>query len=164
MFIGFILFILIISVSCEKDDICVDGDTPLLVLRFYDAADTSLLKSVTDLRITGIGNGDPVNTFTDRSTTDSVAIPLRVNFENTQFQLIINSDDSTDGTETGNIDTLQFNYINQEVFISRACGFIANFDGLEENLTADDDNWIDSIEIVDTLISSQLNAHVKIFH
>ncbi|WP_246019823.1 DUF6452 family protein [Muriicola soli] len=155
---------MIISVSCEKDDICVDGDTPLLVLRFYDAADTSLLKSVTDLRITGIGNGDPVNTFTDRSTTDSVAIPLRVNFENTQFQLIINSDDSTDGTETGNIDTLQFNYINQEVFISRACGFIANFDGLEENLTADDDNWIDSIEIVDTLISSQLNAHVKIFH
>lgn len=163
--LGFIIFLLFVSIlACEKDDICVEGDTPLLILRFYDATDTSLLKTVTDLRIVGIGNGDPVDTFTDRSTTDSVAIPLRVNFENTEFQLIINSEDNTDGIETGNIDTLRFNYINQEVFISRACGFVANFDELEENLTTDNDNWIDSIDIVDTLISSQLNAHVKIFH
>ncbi|MBT8282440.1 MAG: hypothetical protein KJO86_01775 [Muriicola sp.] len=163
--LGLIIFLLLVTtLACEKDDICVEGDTPLLILRFYDATDTSLLKTVTDLRIVGIGNGDPVDTFTDRSTTDSVAIPLRVNFENTQFQVIINSADDTDGAEIGNIDTLQFNYINQEVFVSRACGFVGNFDELEENLTADDDNWIGNIEIVDTLISTQLNAHVKIFH
>ncbi|NNK11422.1 MAG: hypothetical protein HKP08_08770 [Flavobacteriaceae bacterium] len=163
--LGLIIFLLLVTtLACEKDDICVEGDTPLLILRFYDATDTSLLKTVTDLRIVGIGNGDPVDTFTDRSTTDSVAIPLRVNFENTQFQVIINSADDTDGAEIGNIDTLQFNYINQEVFVSRACGFVGNFDELEGNLTADDDNWIGNIEIVDTLISTQLNAHVKIFH
>ncbi|MBT8280788.1 MAG: hypothetical protein KJO16_04360 [Muriicola sp.] len=163
--LGLIIFLLLVTtLACEKDDICVEGDTPLLILRFYDATDTSLLKTVTDLRIVGIGNGDPVDTFTDRSSTDSVAIPLRVNFENTQFQVIINSADDTDGAEIGNIDTLQFNYINQEVFVSRACGFVGNFDELEENLTADDDNWIGNIEIVDTLISTQLNAHVKIFH
>lgn len=152
------------AVSCEKDDICVDGDTPLLILRFYDAADTSTVKTVTNLRIVGIGNGDPVDTFTDRSTTDSVAIPLRINQANTQFQLILNSAEDEEGNETGNIDTLQFNYMTQEVFISRACGFVANFSEMEDNLTTDSDNWIQNIEIADTLITSQLNAHVKIFH
>lgn len=158
-----ILFGLMVS-SCEKDDICVDGDTPLLILRFYNASDTTALKSVSALRIVGIGNGEAVNTFTDRSSTDSVAIPLRINQANTQFQVILNSADDEDGIETGNIDTLQFNYETQEVFISRACGFVANFDALQDSLTTDTDNWIQNIEIVDTLVTSQLNAHVKIFH
>ena len=118
-----LLFVFIVISACEKDDICVDGDTPLLIIRFYDAADSVTLKSVASLRILGIGNGEPLNTFTDRSSRDSVAVPLRINEANTQFQIILNSD-GEDNTETGNIDTLQFNYETNEVFVSRAvnCG------------------------------------------
>jgi hypothetical protein len=149
--------------SCEKDDICVDGDTPLLILRFYNAADSTALKSVTGLRIIGIGNGEPVDTFTDRSSTDSVAVPLRINEISTQFQIILNSD-GDDDAETGNIDTLQFNYETNEVFISRACGFVANYEIETDSLTLYTDNWIQEIEITNPSVTSQDSAHVKIFH
>ena len=44
--IGLLLLFVFIAISaCEKDDICVDGDTPLLIIRFYDAADSATLKS-----------------------------------------------------------------------------------------------------------------------
>ena len=44
--IGLLLLLGIIFISsCEKDDICVEGDTPLLVIEFYDAEDTSTLKA-----------------------------------------------------------------------------------------------------------------------
>ena len=158
-----LLFVVIAISACEKDDICVDGDTPLLIIRFYDAADSVTVKSVASLRIVGIGNGEPLDTFTDRSSRDSVAVPLRINEANTQFQIILNSD-GEDNTETGNIDTLQFNYETNEVFISRACGFVANFELASDSLTSDTDNWIQGIEIINPAVTSQVNAHVKIFH
>ena len=162
--IGLILLVGFLAISsCEKDDICVDGDTPLLIIRFYDAADSTTLKSVADLRIIGIGNGEPVNTFTDRSSTDSVAVPLRINEAFTQFQIILNSD-GEDNAETGNVDTLQFNYETNEVFISRACGFVANYEIEANTLTTDTDNWIQGIEITNPSVTLQDSAHVKIFH
>jgi len=156
-------FIFLVSYSCEKDDICVDGDTPFLIIRFYDATDTLVLKAAPALRIVGLENGDPVNTFTDRTSLDSVAIPLRINEPATSFKIILNSE-GEDDVETGNIDTLLFNYDTQEVFVSRACGFVANYDNLTELLSADSDNWIQNIEIANTSINSQDSAHVKIFH
>ncbi len=162
--IGFIFLVGFLAISsCEKDDICVDGDTPLLIIRFYNATDSTALKSVAGLRIIGIGNGEPVGTFTDRSSTDSVAVPLRINEVNTQFQIILNSD-GDDDAETGNIDTLQFNYETNEVFISRACGFVANYEIETDTLTIDTDNWIQGIEITNPSVTSQDSAHVKIFH
>jgi hypothetical protein len=158
-----LLFVFLVVSACEKDDICVDGDTPLLIIRFYNATDSITLKSVASLRIIGIGNGEPLDTFTDRSSRDSVAIPLRINEPNTQFQIILNSD-GEDNTETGNIDTLQFNYETKEVFISRACGFVANYEIDSNTLTTDTDNWIQGVEIINTAVTSQVNAHVKIFH
>ncbi len=151
-----------LTVSCEKDDICVEGDTPQLVIRFYDATDTTVLKSVASLRVIGIGNGAPVNTFTDRSSRDSVALPLRIN-QGTDFLFIRNSA-GDEGAETGNTDTLQFSYITEEVFVSRACGFVANFNMLQDSLVPDSDNWIQGISIVNPSVNSQLEAHVKIFH
>ncbi len=151
------------SLSCEKDDICVEGDTPLLILRFYDASDTTAVKSVSNIRIVGLGNGEPVDTFTDRSTRDSVALPLRINEGETGF-LIIQNSAGDEGAETGNIDTLRFNYTTEEVFISRACGFIANYTDLTENLVTDSENWIQDITIAIPTVDSQLQAHVKVFH
>ena len=158
-----ILILASITGSCEKDDICVEGDTPLLILRFYDVTDTTAVKSVTNLRIIGIGNGDPVNTFADRSATDSVAIPLQINQGSTSFQLIRNSA-GDEGAETGNIDTLSFSYVTEEVFKSRACGFVANYNNLRDSLIADTENWIQDIRIASPSVNSQFEAHVKIYH
>ena len=160
----FLYTLLLFAVNgCEKDDICVEGDTPLLIIRFYDAANPLETKAVTNLRVTGLGQENPVDTFADRTSLDSIAIPLRIHQPNTEFSFISESADE-DGVETGNTDMLTFSYTTQEVFVSRACGFIANYDELTDSLEADADNWIQSIEIITPTINSFEAAHVEIYH
>ena len=160
--LGFIMYL----GSCEKDDICVDGDTPLLVISFYDIDNPETAKAVTKLRVVGVGKDSTVNTISDRTDLDSIGLPLQGGANITRFIMIKNSAYDTDTTfvETGNIDTLSFNYVVKEQFVSRACGYIANYDNLETSLTTDTDNWIKDITVVDTLIKDQTAAHVKIFH
>jgi len=149
--------------GCEKDDICVDGDTPLLVIRFFDSTQPETPKAVDNLRVIGLGNGDPVPTFADRSSLDSIALPLRPGETETTFILIRDSQDE-DGVETGNPDTLRLNYVSREAFISRACGFIANYEDLESQLQTDSENWIQSIEVDTTSVQNQDSRHVSIYH
>lgn len=160
----FITGILVLcALACEKDDICVDGDTPLLVLRFYDIDDTTQLKTVTKLRVIGLGQGEVVNTFKDRTTIDSLNLPLKSDATETGYILIFNSANK-DGAETGNTDTLRFTYNTREVFISRACGFVTNYDNLAITPPTDTEPWIQNIAIVNPSVQSQTAAHVKIFH
>ncbi|WP_297702672.1 DUF6452 family protein [uncultured Eudoraea sp.] len=160
----FLILLVIISFNaCEKDDICVDGDTPLLIIGFYDNENPGEFKTVPSLRVIGLGQTTNVNTIADRTSLDSITLPLRINEVNTGFVLISDSADEDD-VETGNKDTLTFDYNTLEVFISRACGFIANYDELGEQLTTDSENWIQNIEIVSPLIQKQDSIHVKIFH
>lgn len=161
--IKILLGLLLMLTACEKDDICVDGDTPLLVIRFYDAEAPLEFKQVPSLRVVGLGQNTTVNTIPDRTATDSIAIPLRISEGQTTYLLIRDSADEDDA-EAGNIDTLTFNYDTQEVFISRACGFVANYDGLTDELVKDTDNWIQTIEIVSPLVENQNSTHVQIFH
>ncbi len=158
-----VILVVISITACEKDDICVDGDTPLLIIRFYDNDNPGELKAVPNLRVAGLGQSFTVDTFADRTSSDSIAIPLRINEANTGFVLISDSADEDD-LETGNIDTLTFEYNTLEVFISKACGYIANYDDLGELLTVDTENWIQNIEIVTPIIQQQDSAHVKIYH
>lgn len=152
--------------SCEKDDICVDGDTPLLYIGFYDASDTTEFKNVPTLRIKEVVLDSVLDTFTDRSSSlDSVGMPLRIDSGSTSFAFISDSaDDETTGEETGTIDTLTINYQTLEVFISRACGFVANYDDLTVTLPESTENWIQDITIVEETIENSNNIHVKIFH
>jgi len=152
-----------LPVGCEKDDICVDGDTPLLVIRFFDSTQPETPKAVDQLRVIGLGNGDPVPTFADRSSLDSIALPLRPGEAETTFVLIRDSQDE-DGVETGNPDTLQLSYATREEFISRACGFIANYEELASQLQTDNENWIQSIVVDTTSVQNQDSRHVSIFH
>ncbi|MDF4204255.1 DUF6452 family protein [Maribacter sp. SA7] len=162
---GLLLFLSIIfASSCEKDDICVEGDTPLLVIEFYDILDTASLKEVNTLRVVGVGQTVTVNTVTDRSTVSTISIPLKTEEDATSFILISDSASSDDGTETGNVDTINFTYSRIEDFLSRGCGFVVNYDELEANVTADSDNWIQDIEITKSLVTNSDSTHVKIFH
>lgn len=163
--IALIVLICLVGIaSCEKDDICVDGDTPLLVVGFFDSEDTTQAKNVTALRIRALGQEEDVSTFTNPSNRDSVGIPLRLSETSTQYIFVSDSGEDDDGNETGNIDTLTFNYEIREEFVSRACGFVANFDDLSIDLQPDTDNWIQNIIIVDTTIEKSTAIHVKIFH
>lgn len=161
---SFIALSLVCLTSCEKDDICVDGDTPLLVIGFFDINDTTETKTVPSLRIKEVLLDSVVNTITDRSgSLDSIGLPLRINTESTQFIFIANSgDNTTTGEETGTIDTLTVAYKTREVFISRACGFVVQY--TQVTATTNTSNWIQDIKVVQPTVENSNAIHVKIFH
>ena len=163
--IGLVFLVAIISIaSCEKDDICVEGDTPLLVIEFYDVADTATLKNVPSLRVVGQGQTVAVNTVADRTALNKITIPLKTDEDETNFILIANSASAEDGTETGNLDVINFSYNRLEDFLSRGCGFVVTYDNLQSTLTTDADNWIKNIEIIRSQVTKSDSTHVKIFH
>ena len=163
--IGILLFIGILAVaSCEKDDICVEGDTPLLVIEFYNINDTSALKTVPTLRVVGVGQNVTVSTVADRTALNTISIPLKTDVDVTSFIMISASASAEDGSETGNIDTVNFSYKRLEDFLSRGCGFVVNYDSLQANVSADTNNWIKNIEIIRSQVINSDSTHVKIFH
>ena len=154
--------------SCEKDDICVDGDTPLLVIGFFDIEDTTVAKTVSSIRIRNI-DIDSILTnasFSDRSNSpDSLQVPLRSNAVTTMYQIISGSQDDADtGEETGNIDTLTISYDLGEAFVSRACGFVVNYNNITVTLNEGAENWIKDISVVQPNVANTDSIHVKIFH
>ncbi|WP_430908452.1 DUF6452 family protein [Maribacter sp. 2-571] len=158
-----LLFLGIITVaSCEKDDICVDNDTPLLVIRFYDQEDTAIVKAVPSLEVRGINADTLLGIWEDdEDTFDSIAIPLRVDQGNSTF---IFSTNATDDATAANIDTVTISYVAEEIFFSRGCGYIVNYNDLSANTIADDSLWINEIRLVTPLIENSTSAHVKILH
>ncbi len=158
--------------GCEKDDICVDGITPLLVVRFYDASNRSELKNVPQFRIVGIGQKTTVIGVPDRTDLDSIAIPLKIAENSTGFYFITNSVDveaqnqagDTILVEGGDLDSLYFTYDRKDKFVSRACGHVANYDNLNSDLKSETENWIKDIEIITPLVENSTEAHVKIYH
>ncbi|WP_086477393.1 DUF6452 family protein [Arenibacter amylolyticus] len=172
----FLLALIVIAtigiLGCEKDDICIDGSTPLLIVRFYDAANRTELKKVPKFRIVGVGQKVTVLGVPDRTDLDSIAVPLKVAESSTGFYFIANSVDEeaqnqagdTIMVEGGNIDSLYFNYDRIDKFVSRACGHIANFDNLAADLKQENEHWIKDIEIITPLVANSTEAHVKIYH
>jgi len=165
--------LLIVSVlfyvsSCEKDDICVDGDTPLMVIGFFDFADTTLVKNVPSIRIRNIDIDSILtnSSFSDRSESpDSLQVPLRSTTTTTMYQIISESaDDEETELETGNIDTLTISYELGEAFVSRACGFVTNYNNISVTLTEGAENWIQDIKVVQPNVENTNTIHVKIFH
>lgn len=162
---GILVFLCLFTIaSCEKDDICVEGSTPLMVIEFFDIDDRETSKNVTALRVVGEGQTVTVNTVVDRTSLNSITVPLKTDIDNTGFLFISDSDDNDDGFEIGNIDTVMFNYARLEEFKSRACGFIVNYEELGGVLQTDTDNWIQEIEIIQAEIINSDSTHVKIYH
>ncbi len=161
----YIIYFTIITLfitGCEKDEICLEETTPRLVIRFYDNANPSEFKSVSNLnvQIEGI-EGDY---FESNVSTDSIAIPIKVTDDITKFKLTINKDDGDDTND--NTDIFDLNYSREDVFVSRSCGYKTIFHDAETNLELDNNNWIIDIKTVadPQEIIDQKSKHVKVFH
>lgn len=164
---GILIFLYLLSIaSCEKDDICVEGNTPLMVIEFFDANNPDTPKNVTKLRVGGLGQEFTVNTIADRTDLNKITLPLKTTEDSTDFLLISNSASSEDTppSELGNIDTISFDYARLEDFKSRACGFIVTYEALNGTLRTGADNWIERIEITRPKIINSDSTHVKIYH
>ena len=163
--IVFITLSLLVAVSfwnCEKDDICASGTpvTPRVIIEFYDAANPSVLKNVTNL-------GVIAPTFSEGKAFNNVSkieVPLRTTADVTTLNFIQNGSDTN--TTNDNVDEITFNYQRVDEYISRACGFKTLFYLNDTNpieLTVDGNNWIQSIEVLQPNIETENEVHVKIY-
>ncbi|PTX62620.1 hypothetical protein C8N46_10215 [Kordia periserrulae] len=184
--LGMLMTLIFLSFSCEKDDICVEGTitTPLLVIEFFDAevfnaTGEDVLKNTSDLWVeavdpnTEVINGvevivDPIQGTPQAVNT--VSIPLRTMEDVTEYRFIKDYALDDDGIQLGNEDIITFNYSREEIFLSRACGYVTNFElsGFDgADVTFDGDNWIDpslGIRIAETIVQNETVTHVKIYH
>ncbi len=153
----FILGLLLLT-SCERDDICIEPTTPKLIIRFYDANNPTNLKDVKLLSVWATGKDTLVNY--NSLTTDSIAIPLAVNATFTEYHFKSNT---IDGSIVNNmIDALTINYTTEDIFVSRSCGYKTIFNNT--TVTANTNNWIQSINVLNPNINNEILAHVKIYH
>lgn len=156
--------VLLTLISCERDDICLEDITPKLIIRFYNDDLPNEVKSVINLKVNIEGiDGDYTNE-TITILTDSIAIPLQVAENRTNFILTIQGDEE-EGIED-NLDTITIDYNQEDIFVSRSCGYKTVFNETNGELVDDDDNWIKNIETVNDPqdIIDEKAAHVKIYH
>ena len=176
LFSLFILFT-IITISCERDDICPEDvpTTPRLIVEFFDLLNQDNLKNVPNLRVQGIGNDETLSGFGGSSTENKVELPLKTNENSTQFSFIKNyainnngtPDDSSDDFATGNEDIITINYIAENVYVSRACGYKTIYKAVSIQFDASDlDRWIALVEPlnVNQSIEDETTTHFKFFH
>ena len=153
-----------LSTGCERDDICAEDTptTPFLIIKFIDDITVSDIKQPNELQVKAIGFEGIIDFTTNQ---DSILIPLRTNALLTDFEFTIDSD-TTDDMVTPNTDTVSFQYTPVEEYVSSACGFKVNYNGLTNTLTQEEDNgnWIKRITIEKNNVTDETTAHVLIFH
>ncbi len=166
------LFLIVLAIAfsftgCEKDDIC-DANTPTtprLIVTFYDFANPTVLKKVTDLKVTGANKSLPLDVF---DAVDTIELPLKTTEDFTKYTFTLNASNPAN-TVT---DALQFNYIREDIYVSRACGFKTIFDLngtslpafiLNDDTTVSQGNWIKKIEVMQPNINNENETHLKIY-
>jgi len=145
-----IILALILMLSCEKDDICLENTTPYLMLKFYSFENDTLVKTI-DIDSIRVLNKGLISNYTAKSF-DSIQIPLDINQYTTSYQI----------TSEKTTDTIYFSYDRKDIFVSRSCGYKTNF----ENLAIDSitNNWIKAYNINTTTIDNDTTAHINIYH
>jgi hypothetical protein len=146
--------------NCEKDDICAGETktTPKLVIEFYDSANPTVLKNITNLGIveTSLTEGFAFN------AVSSIIVPLRTNQDTTTINFVLNGSDSDATNDIS--DVITFNYNRIETYISRACGYKTTFILNDtDGLVIPTSNWISSYEIIQYNIENEDETHVKIY-
>ena len=166
------LILILLFFDCESDDICTEStnSSPRLIITFFDMENVETRKDVENLAIYAIKDGQliPVNEI-NGITTDSINIPLRNDQSVSNFKFY--KDFSlVENVPNGTVDHLYVDYDISEIFISKACGFINNYNLLNflpydpfENPSLPA-NWISGYTIENNLIENENQSHVKIFH
>jgi len=159
-----LILLIILSINCERDDICPEttATTPKLIIRFYDITDQTETLRVLGLQVQGFDNTE---IYQSAFSTDSIALPLKTYDTTTSFKMHKEYADDGNGTISGNEDIINIQYSPKEIYVSRACGYKTIFNNVELTVVDDGDNWIKLIQIENPLtVDNETEAHVKIFH
>lgn len=154
-----------ITVACEKDDICSEGTptTPSVIVEFFYNDNRSVVKPANFLYYV-----PGVDVALGGVSASKIQLPLRTDQETTTWAIELRT--PTGGnTFIVNKDLLTFNYTNQQVYVSRACGFRNVFFLDQANPVTYSDNpvpdnlWIQDIDVETLTIENENETHVKIY-
>lgn len=175
--ISLAVFLLATVCTCERDDICPEDvpTTPRLILEFFDVSNQENNKNVPNLRVQGVGNDNALSDFTGNSTASEVELPLKTDESSTSFSFIRDyaiddngtPSDTSDDFVTGNEDIITINYITENVYVSRACGYKTIYKAVNIQFNVDDmDRWIVLAQPLNDnqSIEDETTTHFKFFH
>ncbi len=165
----FLLLVLLVNLSCQKDDICAESTviTPLLKISFFDAeADNDTIpKPVANLTIRA-EDGD--GNFLISSNPSVISIPLRTDVDITTYEFILNeSEEDDEDASDENIDVIDFTYARNREYINRACSFKVTYVDLDAKVQTEAPeikNWIKRIVVEQPTVEDETTTHISIFH
>ncbi len=186
--------------DCERDDICSEftPTTPRLLIEFYDIANQEELKFAPQLSVYGNDPAFDPPTNEDNSSAilrepfetsrvfnvsvNEVKPPLIVGPEvgpdgepvttttsyafERRTDLRLDNDDET----SSNVDIVNFTYVTEYVYVSRACGYKSIFKNLRVEIVDDGDNWILGFRFPDNNITDNIivenedATHIDLLH
>ena len=147
-----ILISLILILSCEKDDICIEGsdNTNRISIGFLDD-ETKNPTGISLVNLKSIGNDSIIHeTFSGQS----IKLPLKVNSTKTQF-LFDNND---------LIDTLTIYHQSIHQYLNRSCGYKSNFIINSQTEITKQTGWIREISIIKDSIFNEEETNIFIHY
>ena len=147
-----ILISLILILSCEKDDICIEGsdNTNRITKGFLDDK-TKNPTGISLVNLKSIGNDSIIHeTFSGQS----IKLPLKVNSTKTQF-LLDNND---------LIDTLTIYHQSIHQYLNRSCGYKSNFIINSQTEITKQTGWIREISVIKDSIFNEEQTNIFIHY
>ena len=147
-----ILISLILILSCEKDDICIEGsdNTNRISIGFLDD-ETKNPTGISLVNLKSIGNDSIIHeTFSGQS----IKLPLKVNSTKTQF-LFDNND---------LIDTLTIYHQSIHQYLNRSCGYKSNFIINYQTEITKQTGWIREISVIKDSIFNEEETNIFIHY
>ena len=147
-----ILFLLlIITVGCEKDDICIEGSdtTNRITIGFIDYENKGP-KSISLQSIRGIG----LDSVIEGIVGNNLKLPLIASSNKTQYVLEYNEI----------LDTVTIHHQSIHKYLNRSCGYISNFIVKSDTEISKNSGWIKEVSIENDSIFNEEKTNIFIHY
>ena len=147
-----ILISLILILSCEKDDICIEGsdNTNRITIGFLDD-ETKNPTGISLVNLKSIRNDSIIH---ESFSGETIKLPLKVNSTKTQF-LLDNND---------LIDTLTIYHQSIHQYLNRSCGYKSNFIINSQTEITKQTGWIREISVIKDSIFNEEETNIFIHY
>ena len=146
------LVLTLFFLSCEKDDICIEGseNTNRVTIGFVNYK-SRIQTGISLSYIKGINND---SILSEGFSGDYLKLPLKVNSNQTRYIL------EHDKTK----DTLKIFHQTNHLYLNRSCGFKSNFIIKSETEIIKESGWIREVSIEKDSIFNEENTNIFIYY
>ena len=147
-----ILFLLlIITVGCEKDDICIEGSdtTSRITIGFIDYENKGP-KSISLQSIRGIG----LDSVIEGIVGNNLKLPLIASSNKTEYVFEYNEI----------LDTVTIHHQSIHKYLNRSCGYISNFIVKSDTEISKNSGWIKEVSIENDSIFNEEKTNIFIHY